>query len=889
MAPKKAEPPSKKAKTDAEPEKGEEAKDTAEETPAEEPKETGPPPELEKDAPAAKGPKIKDAAAFYTPDSTMNCIFSGYGNILMPLTDGGLQFLLAGARSNVGIKGGRYLFEAKVIELMSPAEDAVARTKSPLPRNQLRVGVSTAGASLFLGDSEDSVCFDMEGALHHNKKKEACAQKFGQGDIVSFLLNLDSSSPNANTISLFKNGVRACQPQPLPESLKGKELFPAFTFRNLSVHYNFGPKPLMPLPFTCHMLKDALTKDATVKPAPEKMKDGKQEAVFPVCLPEEGPFDWLDHYLQSNKQYTELSDRAIIAWAEKSGFAPSKVTRTSNDKPEMGFGIPMMDDGSVRRVLHAVAPIQQRNYIVMEVKSNLLKEERKELLAKWGAAGFKRTAAVMMGEPPAAFRKYTQEKALKVKQDASDADFRTKKAEEKRKKALEKRQKQIERERKKAAKLTKKKQEALKKKLEDEKKRKERAAKGEPEEEESKPEEEEEKESEEEKEDEEMEEPEEDPPKVEMTAEEKKAFFRKMPVPDLSGYTLSTSFQKFSVPEEEEGFDQVRYEWSKGDKCKEYLRTWVRDRKLTTRVEDLEPSEWFNNRWKDWQKALQAWHAKQNMHKAAVAKKAAEAAAKEAKKRAEAEKKAKEAKDKEAKGETAEEAEKEPEKEEKEEEKEEPAVDFANLDVFGVDNVLDVGGGQPLFYLFAYEDWTMLSLRFEIHLLTHAFRRDVNDADRAQIILEHLPFYYQKYFKKALNTKMFGVESVKEILGLIKDTVIVSGKNSVVQSMLPDDLESFGVFAMITEEARRYRTRRVTMGDESAALKVTQQQVAVAALAGNPRPVHTVVPGPRPVAGAVAAMSAAVRPGVTGWSARPPAFANGAGVGPAARPWGGAW
>ena len=28
------------------------------------------------------------------------------------------------------------------------------------------------------------------------------------------------------------------------------------------------------------------------------------------------------------------------------------------------------------------------------------------------------------------------------------------------------------------------------------------------------------------------------------------------------------------------------------------------------------------------------------------------------------------------------------------------------------------------------QDWTMMSLRFELHLLTHAFRRDVNDTAR---------------------------------------------------------------------------------------------------------------------------------------------------------------
>merc|ERR1711920_851530 len=121
-------------------------------------------------------------------------------------------------------------------------------------------------------------------------------------------------------------------------------------------------------------------------------------------------------------------------------------------------------------VVQAVAPIQQRNYVVMEVKSNLMKEERKEALTRW--CSFKRTAAVMLGEPPAHLKKRAQALMLKQKQEASDAEFKIKQTEEKRKKLLEKRQKQLEKDRKKALKQQKKMQEAMKKRLEDEKRKK---------------------------------------------------------------------------------------------------------------------------------------------------------------------------------------------------------------------------------------------------------------------------------------------------------------------------------------------------------------------------------------------------------------------------------
>merc|ERR1712032_1779487 len=107
-------------------------------------------------------------------------------------------------------------------------------------------------------------------------------------------------------------------------------------------------------------------------------------------------------------------------------------------------------------------------------------------------------------------------------------------------------------------------------------------------EEEEEPEEEEE---EAEPEDEEM--PAADPPTVELAEEEKKRWFRKSAIPDLAPYALNTSFTKFSIPEKEEGLDSVTFDWNKEDKCKEYMKQWIRERKCTTRIEDIQPSEWF--------------------------------------------------------------------------------------------------------------------------------------------------------------------------------------------------------------------------------------------------------------------------------------------------------
>merc|ERR1712113_700356 len=122
-----------------------------------------------------------------------------------------------------------------------------------------------------------------------------------------------------------------------------------------------------------------------------------------------------------NNNYTEISDRAILNWAEKSGLQRPKTygaAKSSNDKPEMNFGMNMMDDGSIRRVIHSVAKVQPRNYVVMELKANLVPADRKDLLARWeGALNLRKSAVVMVGEPPLEFKKSQQEIALQQKQE----------------------------------------------------------------------------------------------------------------------------------------------------------------------------------------------------------------------------------------------------------------------------------------------------------------------------------------------------------------------------------------------------------------------------------------------------------------------------------------
>jgi len=148
-----SEPAAKKAKTE---EKTEEEKV---EEKVEEKKEE--PPKEEVDAPNDARPAFKGSIGFETVDTTLNVMQASGGKVLMSYGDGGVQYLLAGARANVGMKGGRYMYEVRVVEQVSPPQ---GNGKAPWPHSVVRIGFSVKGSPLLLGDDVAAgIYFDTEG------------------------------------------------------------------------------------------------------------------------------------------------------------------------------------------------------------------------------------------------------------------------------------------------------------------------------------------------------------------------------------------------------------------------------------------------------------------------------------------------------------------------------------------------------------------------------------------------------------------------------------------------------------------------------------------------------------------------------------------------------
>lgn len=797
--------------------------------------------EREADSPEDARPRLATSVLFHAHDTTLNVLQSNVGGILMAHNEGGLQHFFAGARASVGISAGRHLFEVRAVEALGLRSTAEGESAGQQPlRHMIRVGVSTDGGLPLVGDNEEGVCFDVEGNFLFNKRMTAVAERVPHGSVMGVVLNLDSRSPKANTISLFRDGKRICEPQVLPEALRGKTLFPTVTFRNAALQCSFGPQAIASLPFACRLWSDVAREDAVVaEEAAAAGEGGRFEAVFPVCLPEEGGREWLEDFLAKNPRHAEVSHRMLATWAERSGLRRSVCVTpgwlTSNDRPDLQTGIPHIDDGSVKYCLLSVLPLQKRHLVLVEMKGNLLREERKDLVSKF-RLNHRKVAMIMVGEPAHCIKEKAHKALLREKQERLNSEWKVRtqlRREQKRAESECKRQEAEDSKRRKAEEEATK-EKAAEQKIAEGARKEGGEVKKDGQEVEKKPEEEAEKNKDklretieevaaEEEEDEPM-------PEAELTVEEKLCrFLRAGPLPDIAASLLNSSFSKFSLPEASEGFEAVEYAWAPREASEAYLAKWVLEKKLTTRIEDLQPSALFKTKLQEWHKELSAWHIGQLEYKDPVKRAAKAAAFDKNGTAAEATKEGEDSNDSDkAKDVKDGSNEEKNEKEESEQHKQvdalkrlEEDIDANELDVFGVDDIMDVGKGDPLFSRFALEDWAMLSIRFEIHLLVHAFKHDCADVERVGIPPEHLVFYYQRYYKKVLNPKNFGVDTAEGLVDLVGDAVIVNPRTKVIESQITADLEGNTIFVKLAEEMRRDRSRRVEAGDESARLHLT--------------------------------------------------------------------
>lgn len=261
------------------------------------------------------------------------------------------------------------------------------------------------------------------------------------------------------------------------------------------------------------------------------------------------------------------------------------------------------------------------------------------------------------------------------------------------------------------------------------------------------------------------------------------------PETDVSSDDVAMSYSSYCLPDKAEGFEKVDYAWLSKEKCDAHLRGFVLAKKANVVVQGLEPGQWFTDKLKAWKEVKRTLQSKHKEHVLSMQK--------------------------------------------MKEQGEEPQE--LTIKPTLVDNIHDADGkGTPLYGNFRFEDWVLLSFRYELHLLAYAFAMDVNDADRPSIPEAHVAHYYNVYFKTKLDPAKVSKKTFEEVLKVLKGPCELTDK--VLKSKLDKETNTED-FVKGIEEYRRDRFRRMDAGDESARLDFPRPDPAAAkagAKAGPP-------------------------------------------------------
>lgn len=137
-----------------------------------------------------------------------------------------------------------------------------------------------------------------------------------------------------------------------------------------------------------------------------------------------------------------------------------------------------------------------------------------------------------------------------------------------------------------------------------------------------------------------------------------------------------------------------------------------------------------------------------------------------------------------------------------------------------MEDVCNVGGGRTLFEKFGPEDWALLQLRCELVLLTMVFKKDVADSDRPGIPIDHVGFYYNRFFNKPLTVGLYNKVALKDLVEMVKETVCIDVDANLLRLALPEDTDpTLELLLRHTEAQRECRQRRLDAGDDTATLQ----------------------------------------------------------------------
>ncbi|KAL4467096.1 hypothetical protein ABPG72_019306 [Tetrahymena utriculariae] len=170
------------------------------------------------------------------------------GNIVKSCQSAGFQLLMKQAKSNYGIRSGRFMFEIKIIRYLDPEEfkgfNALAKNQIindslKESKHLVRVGWSTqyAKTSTALGVDYDSCGYENSGTRYYAGNYKKYGETFGPGDVIRCCIDLEGQN---KSFSFYKNGQFQGIAYRISNKQNDKAYFPSVNIRNAEIMFNFG-------------------------------------------------------------------------------------------------------------------------------------------------------------------------------------------------------------------------------------------------------------------------------------------------------------------------------------------------------------------------------------------------------------------------------------------------------------------------------------------------------------------------------------------------------------------------------------------------------------------------------------------------------------------------
>lgn len=320
-------------------------------------------------------------------NSDLNLIIDpdGYGAYSLTEPEG-FCFCWAGARATYGVTRGKVFFEVHITENLPVVYGDNHQEADP---HVVRLGWSVDSCCFQLGESENSFGYGGTGKFSVALKFSDYGERFGVGDVIGSLLDLQSHPP---TISFTKNGHwfgTAYTLHNYPVGVKSKALFPHILTKNCRFKVNFGQTDAWFAPPPGFVYIDHVPLDDRVRglTGPSKKVDCEMNMI--VGLPGVGKTTYGQKKQKDNteKRYNIIGTDTLIDKMRVMGL-PRK--RNYHGRWEV-----LIDKASkCLKKLFQIASRRKRNYILDQ--TNVYASARRNKMKHF--EGFQRIAWVIVPE-----------------------------------------------------------------------------------------------------------------------------------------------------------------------------------------------------------------------------------------------------------------------------------------------------------------------------------------------------------------------------------------------------------------------------------------------------------------------------------------------------------